>query len=453
VPSPLVDAHLTAQERLRVIVADAVAEAWNQLPGYNEADTEAFVARAVPLVLGGQRAAAQLTDGYVASAMDRAALGLDMESVIGAAARNGTPLEEVYRRPFVTVWTALKNGRPYEDAVASGLARVREAAVMDVQLAHRASLQAIQDGDPSIRGFRRVANGAACQFCLSIDGAIVSSASAMALHTGCGCGLEPLTGGSVRASATPDAVAVHEHGELGPVLTDPSHDFTGPQDLRPGVAPAAVAAEVVAPPALRSSLEDGAAAVLRPHGVKLDRLVVESTSKRGHRAEGGLIDGKLTIKVSPTIGKTPQAARSRAQKDHATFTRRRAEELEKLEKRAASSRGMARVAGPRIEELRATERFSVDTVAADPVRAVVAHEAAHVLQSHYGRDVFNRIWSEESSAIDRLDRRRVSEYAATNDSELWAEITAALDAGLSVPSAVREAYERTMRRLRALPRT
>lgn len=42
-------------------------------------------------------------------------------------------------------------------------------------------------------------------------------------------------GGIVAAvipSKLPETVAVHEHGELGPVLGSPEHDFTGPGDLK-----------------------------------------------------------------------------------------------------------------------------------------------------------------------------------------------------------------------------
>jgi len=38
-------------------------------------------------------------------------------------------------------------------------------------------------------------------------------------------------GGNPEAATEPRA-AIREHGELGPLLMDPKHDFTGPKDLK-----------------------------------------------------------------------------------------------------------------------------------------------------------------------------------------------------------------------------
>ena len=37
--------------------------------------------------------------------------------------------------------------------------------------------------------------------------------------------LPATTGPEVKPTPEPDAVAIHEHGELGPVVGDPAHDF------------------------------------------------------------------------------------------------------------------------------------------------------------------------------------------------------------------------------------
>ena len=102
---------------------------------------------------------------------------------------------------------------------------------MDVQLSARATFDAVQAADSGIYGYQRVADGSACEFCQRLDGAYVKSASAMALHNGCGCSLEPLTAPHRLAAYLPSGVAVHEHGELGPMLGSPDHSFTGPSGL------------------------------------------------------------------------------------------------------------------------------------------------------------------------------------------------------------------------------
>lgn len=230
-PSPLVEAHIEAEKRLRVGTVAAIEAVWKSLPGYDRPDADAFVSRVVPIVLAAQRQSVAVTEAFLGAYLKRPPIGVNPENLIGAAVRNGTPPAEVYQRPFVTVWTALGSGTAYEDAVSAGLARAKEAAAMDPQLSMRATANAVQAADEGIYGYQRAADGGACAFCQEVDGAYVKSADAMALHNNCGCGLEPLTAPHPRASKLPSGVAVHEHGELGPMLIDPAHSFTGPSGL------------------------------------------------------------------------------------------------------------------------------------------------------------------------------------------------------------------------------
>lgn len=222
--SALARAHIDAGERLRTYAAEAVGAAWQRLPGYDESDVDAFLAAAVPVVAAAQRQSVIVTDAYLARSLRRQNLGID-PAVVLAAVRGATGPQEVYRRPFVTVWTALAAGKAFEDAIAAGLAHATSSARMDVQLAMRQTMQTAQDRIPEIRGYRRVADPGACDYCSAIDGAFVKSADAMPLHNGCGCGLEPITD-PVAATPVPDDVAVHSHGELGPVLGSADHNFT-----------------------------------------------------------------------------------------------------------------------------------------------------------------------------------------------------------------------------------
>lgn len=226
----LTRAHITAQERVRAAVANAVGRTWTALPAYDEDDADAFITAALPLVTAGQLQSVRLTDAYLARMLRRQPIGLDAADVTGPAVRGGTDMRTVYRRPFIQLWSALSDGTDYQAAVGMGLTRAVMTARTDVQLTHRAALQAAQDRDPAIRGFQRVADSGACAYCQMIDGAFVKSADAMPLHPGCGCGLEPRTE-PVDTPVLPDAVAVHEHGELGPVVGDAAHDFTAQSDL------------------------------------------------------------------------------------------------------------------------------------------------------------------------------------------------------------------------------
>lgn len=219
-PSP-VDAQIAAQQRLREIVIRAVGNAWKGLGSYDAPDVGRFLAVVIPIIFAAQRRAVSLSDAYVARVLGRGPLGVDPEPLIEALRGDTTP-QTVYRRPFVTVWSDLGEGRPYGDAVRAGLARAEAAAAMDVQLAHFAGLQAVQDADPVVRGWRRRADPGACAFCVMIDGAKVHRADASPLHNRCGCGLEPLTE-PVEPTPVPEGL-VYEHGEYGLVLGDPEHN-------------------------------------------------------------------------------------------------------------------------------------------------------------------------------------------------------------------------------------
>lgn len=242
--SGLTNAHIASQSRLRAIVEQLVTTAWTTLPAYNEPDVDPFLAQVVPVVLAAQRQSAALTDAYLARALERQPLGIPAALVTGAALRAGSQPQDVYRRPFVTVWTALAAGAQWQDATAAGLARAQSMAAMDVQLASRATFAQVQERDTTIFGYQRRADPGACPFCVLVDGAYVKSADAMPLHNRCGCSLEPLTGahrlavelpdgtrirdfqgGPLTSTPPPAQVAVEQHGELGPLLVDPSQHF------------------------------------------------------------------------------------------------------------------------------------------------------------------------------------------------------------------------------------
>lgn len=222
--SRLSSRQITAQERLRALVTRGVSLIWQGLPGYDEDNVAQWLAAVLPLAMAANRQSVALTDAYIARVFGRQPLGLDPAMIL-AALRGGVDPKVLYRRPFVTVWTALSKGTPWEQAVSAGGARATETAAADVQLAQRATLQAVQDADPRIRGYQRVPDAGACPFCLNIAGAFVKSADAMPLHPHCGCTLEPVED-DVESTPTPADVAVNDHGELGLLLGDPSHDFT-----------------------------------------------------------------------------------------------------------------------------------------------------------------------------------------------------------------------------------
>ena len=225
-PSAVAEAQTIMQARIRDALVAAVSAAWLRLPGYDEEHVAGWLEQVVPMVLAAQSASANMTDAYLAHFLGRQPLGVSASAVTGAALRAGATPQQVYRRPFVNVWTALSKGQDFELAVRAGMARAGDLAATDVQLAHRAALRSVQLKDQRIQAWSRVPDANACAFCRKIAGAKVHSADAMPLHPGCGCTLEPLTEPVPVATALPEGVAVNQHGELGPILGDPAHAFT-----------------------------------------------------------------------------------------------------------------------------------------------------------------------------------------------------------------------------------
>jgi hypothetical protein len=238
----LVGTHQDALRRLRLTTGVYVASVWAGLGSYDEADVAPFVERVVPVVVAAQRRAAALTVVYLARRLGTPPARVDLTTFTGPGARNGTPPADVYRRPFVTVWAALANGTPWSRAVDAGGARARSAATTDVQLAFRESAREVMGRDDRIVGYERVPSGDACDLCDLASTQRYHTGDLMPIHNNCGCDVEPIFGQSdpghiihperlaaIRAAGTD--VAVHEHGELGPVLTAAGDQFTAESDF------------------------------------------------------------------------------------------------------------------------------------------------------------------------------------------------------------------------------
>ncbi|WP_030670672.1 hypothetical protein [Streptomyces rimosus] len=228
---------------------------------YRDADADAFVERVLPVVLGAQRQVGALTDAYltqmVADMFGGAALARGVEL---PAALRGTPPEEVYRRPFVTVWTALSQGKPLAEAVRQGRDRLASIAATDLQLARREATRQSLAGDSRVQFYRRFLRGSGnCALCVIASTQRYRKERLMPIHPGCDCGTRPLaagqdpgqiidaglledahtavakaTGQSDRGGRLPDyrdIIIDRHHGELGELLALRRHDFTGPKDI------------------------------------------------------------------------------------------------------------------------------------------------------------------------------------------------------------------------------
>lgn len=95
--------------------------------------------------------------------------------------------------------------------------------------------------------------------------------------------------------------------------------------------------------------------------------------------------------------------------------------------------------------LEAAERWGMSEVAPDPVRSVASHEAGHALMRQTAG--LEESWRRAIAKIPRVDWFRVSEYAGSKDSELWAEVVAAVADGNAklVPDNILQAFRKVMK--------
>lgn len=216
-------------ERTRQATGEKVGEIFRTLGSYNDETLSQFIDTVEPIVRAGQQRAIALTDAYLSAETGTAPAGLPLQD-IAQAVRNGTPMEDVYRRPFVSTWTALADDMSFQEAVNAGELRASGIANMDVLLAYTQSMvQAGKSGN--IVAYQRVANGACCPFCALLDGTFTGPTEPMPIHNNCNCTAAPImskedVGSFLTTGSVVDDVAIHEHGEYGPVVTGAGDHFT-----------------------------------------------------------------------------------------------------------------------------------------------------------------------------------------------------------------------------------
>lgn len=244
-----------AVNRLRLVAGAQALARWRQLGNVDEAAARAFVAAVVPVVESVQATSVAATRAYLA-----AAIGETVEVDIGAAlTARGVPAVEVYRRPVIVARTALAEGLPWAQAMRLAGERVVQLAETDVALAARSAATQTMRASSRVVGYRRVTDGQACPLCSLAATQRYHIEQLMPIHGRCGCTVAPIVGDvdpgriidaaaheRLKAQGVIDArteqrrgarelaaerTAVHEHGELGPVLSDAGHDFTGPAGL------------------------------------------------------------------------------------------------------------------------------------------------------------------------------------------------------------------------------
>lgn len=275
----LILAEREARNKVRDQVSSYATHLWTGLGDWRDEDVARFVSQVVPRVQAGQNMTARMTDTFLNTLTGKQSAG--MVGLDGL--RGGVSLEEVYRRPALTMRAELAAGKSFPEAQAAAVTRLQSLVASDMQLANtrqahhnlagvgRSSTRSSSGrrrlvGRGETQFYRRTLVGPKnCALCMIASTQRYRVGDLMPIHPGCNCGIDPLTAAEAAAGQVIDPafleqiheevgrafgqsdragraidyrklVAVQQHGEYGPVLSWSRHGFTGPAQLPPGVA-------------------------------------------------------------------------------------------------------------------------------------------------------------------------------------------------------------------------
>lgn len=260
----LLDAYNRLSSRLVRETGRKLSDVFVGLGSWRDADFRRFYPIALQLINGASLQGARLQTAFyqqMAEVQGERFIAPPVRATdyTTEALRNGAASEEVLRRPFVDLYTALDNGKTITDAINAGALRISSIASTEVQLARRNAGFSARGRNDRIVGFARTLTGAEnCALCYVASTQRYTRGDLLPIHPGCDCGEMPIYGtqdpgqviDELRLNATHEAVeqrfgffdpgarqidyrqiAIREHGELGPMLTVADQNFTGPNDL------------------------------------------------------------------------------------------------------------------------------------------------------------------------------------------------------------------------------
>ena len=267
-PPLLLDAHTAQRATIhRNVQAQALA-AFGLTEDFNAADeVDRFLEQMFPVITGGQQLTGTTTANYVAqvvSSLTGTPPTVMRIAATAVTALRGVPFATVYSRPFIAAGVALAAGATTAVAWKVGRDRLTRLVDDDLSMAHRAAAREALSSDKRVTGYRRVVRpegASVCGLCVAASDQRYGREDLMPIHTRCNCGVMPIvrtsfgrekdpgreingqdiealygTATDAAGSTSSDELAavrfsVHEHGELGPVITRAGDNFTGPADI------------------------------------------------------------------------------------------------------------------------------------------------------------------------------------------------------------------------------
>lgn len=227
----LIRAYENQSAFIRERVVAFTLSVWAASRAFRDADVDRIVAQIVPAVQAGQLQLATLTDAYIGRLAQQAGVFWVPSVDRTVTAYRGVDAATVYRRPAVSLYTALAAGEVYTRAVEIGQSRLQSIVTTDLQQARN------RQASQSVRGsgfssFRRVLTGREdCDLCQLASMNRYSRGDLMPIHPGCDCGVEPVQSFDAEPVPPSEEIVVNMHGELGPTLGWAGEHFTSAADI------------------------------------------------------------------------------------------------------------------------------------------------------------------------------------------------------------------------------
>ena len=151
---------------------------------------EIYVRAAVPIVGGGQQAAARLALAYMGQVAPGRGASLE-RATRGVLVTAESP---VARSPILRVWGALAEGVELPDALAQGGSYAGALASGDLQVAERSGLtEGARATGREITGWRKQLSADPCPWCVKVGAErVYNSAESVPFHERDSCGVSPV---------------------------------------------------------------------------------------------------------------------------------------------------------------------------------------------------------------------------------------------------------------------
>jgi hypothetical protein len=252
-------AQAAAQDASRRATQAVIEAAWRAITDpHDPAQEKAFAEKAAAAIAQGRQSFADLTNGAIRDMLGDA--GVKPPRTVPKITKQprGIPITDEMLRATKEARYRISEGDSVAQALDKGLQRAQVMAGMDLALADREMYQKTVHGVPEVIGTRRnihpeLSKGGTCGLCIAAATRVYHKRDLLPLHDRCECtssivladtedlvqqingvSLDELyvsVGETERQKLAKTRFTVHQHGELGPLLTAHGDHFRGPSDL------------------------------------------------------------------------------------------------------------------------------------------------------------------------------------------------------------------------------